>query len=198
MLQEILTETAITQIVPIRIENKICILKCKICNEKLFWHNRDLGDTFLYSKEKLYEMVKTILIKHILREHIPELKIIKEKQYLKMKNKSKIRRILHTPVMTDHNIEELWEDVYKYFISQEGNIFTCNNCHRKFEKKSYSIRHYQQKHEIRLDDAPEEITQKTYENPWDDPESMYCDSDFLSEYTGKTIKRNKKCSDKKQ
>ena len=35
-------------------------------------------------------MVKTILIKHILREHIPELKIIKEKQYLKMKNKSNL------------------------------------------------------------------------------------------------------------
>ena len=198
MTKKLILEAAETQIIFVRVEHKICSLKCKICNKEIFKHNRNMGNTLLYPKEVLYYKVKAIMIQHIMMQHLPELKIIREKMDLKLQRKNKKRRILNASLLTKHNVDDLWDLVYKYHITKKGEKFVCNNCHREFSKMSYSIRHFQRTHEIRADNAPKKITQKTYENPWNDPESMYCDSDFLSQYTGKTIKKTKKCSDKKQ
>ena len=63
---------------------------------------------------------------------------------------------------------------------------------RKLDSYANKIKTWRKKHQLPPADVP--ITDNEYETkPWKDPESLFCDGDFLEKLTGKKIKIEPEC-----
>ena len=83
---------------------------------------------------------------------------------------------------TKFTLHDNWEDKLKWFNNFEKGAL-----------KSYRKELQMASENIKIKKLHESDHEDIYMKPWKDPESLFCDGEFLEELTGKKIKTSSEC-----
>lgn len=77
-------------------------------------------------------------------------------------------------------------------LFDESRVLVCKECSGEYANIGSAVSHYKNKHETPpIQNRPN----KVYLKPWKDPESLFCDTDFLEKLLKKKIRHGKECTE---